>query len=106
MLLRSFPILFPSFVCATPGSVYLLVVFSSTKYPDKTGIMEEIQGPWLASAMGIFFGWSFLAWLVRVWAKLRTQAWTLDDYAISGAVVCVPLSLCYSHRESRLANTR
>ncbi|OAA77190.1 hypothetical protein LEL_04013 [Akanthomyces lecanii RCEF 1005] len=48
--------------------------------------MEDIQGAWLASGMGIFFGWAFLAWLVRVWAKVRTKAWTLDDYAISGSV--------------------
>ncbi len=53
--------------------------------------MEDIQGAWLASGMGIFFGWAFLAWLVRVWAKVRTKAWTLDDYAISGSVVCCPL---------------
>ncbi|KAJ6787679.1 hypothetical protein PWT90_08377 [Aphanocladium album] len=57
--------------------------------------MEEIKGAWLASAMGIFFGWAFLAWLVRVWAKLRTQAWTLDDYAISGAVMAAFLHLVF-----------
>ncbi|OAA37815.1 hypothetical protein BBO_07523 [Beauveria brongniartii RCEF 3172] len=48
--------------------------------------MKEIQGPWLASCMGIFFGWAFLAWLVRVWAKLRTHVWTLDDHAICGSM--------------------
>ncbi|KAM3509008.1 hypothetical protein MY11210_006503 [Beauveria gryllotalpidicola] len=49
--------------------------------------MKEIQGPWLASCMGIFFGWAFLAWLVRVWAKLRTHhVWTLDDSAICGSM--------------------
>ncbi|KAJ3485916.1 hypothetical protein NLG97_g6722 [Lecanicillium saksenae] len=57
--------------------------------------MEEIKGAWLASAMGIFFGWAFLAWLVRVWAKLRTQAWTLDDYAISGSVLAAFLHLVF-----------
>ncbi|KAM3552774.1 hypothetical protein ARSEF4850_007229 [Beauveria asiatica] len=48
--------------------------------------MKEVQGLWLASCMGIFFGWAFLAWLVRVWAKLRTHVWTLDDYAICGSM--------------------
>ncbi|KAF1731188.1 hypothetical protein CRV24_009267 [Beauveria bassiana] len=48
--------------------------------------MKEIQGPWLATCMGIFFGWAFLAWLVRLWAKLRMHVWTLDDYAICGSM--------------------
>lgn len=51
--------------------------------------MDVIHGAWLASAMGIFFGWAVLAWIVRVWAKVRTKSWALDDYAISGAVVCI-----------------
>ncbi|KAM3558704.1 hypothetical protein MY1884_003847 [Beauveria asiatica] len=53
--------------------------------------MNEVQGPWLASCMGIFFGWAFLAWLVRVWAKLRTHVWTLDDYAICGSMLATLL---------------
>ncbi|XWW96336.1 hypothetical protein V2A60_004309 [Cordyceps javanica] len=57
--------------------------------------MEEVQGAWLASAMGIFFGWAFLAWLVRVWAKLRTKAWGLDDYAISGSLLAALLHIVF-----------
>lgn len=53
----------------------------------------DIEGAWLASGMGIFFSWAFLAWLVRVWAKLRMKSWTLDDYAISGSMVRCPLAL-------------
>lgn len=49
--------------------------------------MDEIKGAWLASAMGIFFGWTFLAWLVRAWAKARTHSWSLDDWAISASMV-------------------
>ncbi|KAM3436148.1 hypothetical protein MY4824_004453 [Beauveria thailandica] len=57
--------------------------------------MKEVQGPWLASCMGIFFGWAFLAWLVRVWAKLRTHVWTLDDYAICGSMLATLLHVVF-----------
>ncbi|KAK8143067.1 hypothetical protein G3M48_007794 [Beauveria asiatica] len=57
--------------------------------------MKEVQGPWLASCMGIFFGWAFLAWAVRVWAKLRTHVWTLDDYAICGSMLATLLHVVF-----------
>ncbi|KAH8707348.1 hypothetical protein HC256_010623 [Beauveria bassiana] len=57
--------------------------------------MKEIQGPWLATCMGIFFGWAFLAWLVRLWAKLRMHVWTLDDYAICGSMLATLLHVVF-----------
>ncbi|KAM3451331.1 hypothetical protein MY3296_005372 [Beauveria thailandica] len=57
--------------------------------------MKEVQVPWLASCMGIFFGWAFLAWAVRVWAKLRTHVWTLDDYAICGSMLATLLHVVF-----------
>lgn len=36
---------------------------------------------------GMFFAWSSLIFLVRVWAKIRTKTWSIDDYCLSTAVV-------------------
>ncbi|EGX93746.1 hypothetical protein CCM_02015 [Cordyceps militaris CM01] len=63
--------------------------------------MAEIHGVWLASATGIFFGWAFLAWILRVWAKLRTKSWMLDDYTLSGSLLAAFLhlvSMCHAIR--------
>ncbi|CEJ82678.1 hypothetical protein VHEMI02727 [[Torrubiella] hemipterigena] len=43
--------------------------------------MGENRGSWLACAAYIFFSWSLVAFLIRVWAKYRTKSWALDDYA-------------------------
>jgi hypothetical protein len=51
--------------------------------------MADNRGPWLSSAMALFLVWTGLMYLVRVWAKLRTKSWGLDDWTITGAFVSV-----------------
>ncbi|KAM0665942.1 hypothetical protein ACQRIU_005286 [Beauveria bassiana] len=73
------------------GAILIPNICCLARHTGTKATMKEIQGPWLASCMGIFFGWAFLAWLVRVWAKLRMHVWTLDDDAICGS-----MNLCAS----------
>ncbi len=41
------------------------------------------------SAMLIFWVWSALMFIVRVWAKLNVKRWGSDDYAVLAAFVSV-----------------
>jgi hypothetical protein len=49
--------------------------------------MADDRGQWLMVLTGMFFAWSSLIFLVRVWAKIRTKTWSIDDYCLSTAVV-------------------
>lgn len=49
--------------------------------------MAEGRGRWLLSGMLIFWSWSCLMMLVRVWAKVNVKRWGSDDYFVTAAFV-------------------
>lgn len=59
----------------------------------KEDAMSDDRGSWLACAAFIFFSWSFVGFVIRVWAKYKTKTWALDDYAFVSAFVRASLYL-------------
>ena len=50
--------------------------------------MTASRGSWLTEATILFFCWSFLSLLVRIWVKItRRDKWGLDDSSITGGFV-------------------
>ena len=50
--------------------------------------MTASRGSWLTEATVLFFCWSFLSLLVRIWVKVtRRDKWGLDDSSITGGFV-------------------
>ncbi|KAG5927307.1 hypothetical protein E4U42_002366 [Claviceps africana] len=49
--------------------------------------MAENHSSWLNTAMAMFLPWSTLTFAVRVWTKMRSKTWGLDDCCVSAAVV-------------------
>ena len=49
--------------------------------------MDENRGTWLSTAMALMLAWSLMIFGVRVWAKMQTKNWGLDDYTLSTGLV-------------------
>jgi hypothetical protein len=54
--------------------------------------MAEDHGKWLGTATALMFAWSLMLFAVRIWAKMRTKHWGLDDACLSSALVCISRS--------------
>jgi hypothetical protein len=56
--------------------------------------MTASRGSWLTEAAILFFCWSFLSLLVRIWVKItRRDKWGLDDSTITGGFVSTTIPI-------------
>ncbi|KAJ3491280.1 hypothetical protein NLG97_g5626 [Lecanicillium saksenae] len=68
--------------------------------------MDENRASLLTAPMGMFLAWSASVFLIRVWAKLRTKTWGLDDYCLSLALITIVVQVACTYGALRLGYGR